>query len=77
MNSEFNDIARPTSRFIGLPTYNGGDFGAEPLISGSKRSITENHQHIENSYDGSFHIETLLPYAAITASLLILVYKNL
>jgi hypothetical protein len=76
MNSEFNDIARPIERFAGLDPYNGGNFGADPLISGSKRSITQNNQYIEDTYDGNFHIESLLPYAVITASLLILVYKN-
>ncbi len=76
MNSDFNDIARPTYRFTGLPNYDGGEFGSEPKISGGKRSISVNRQHIENTDDGLFHIETLLPYAAIAAGLFLIVYKN-
>ncbi len=76
MNSEFNDIARPTNRFLGLPNYNAGEFGSEPLISGGKRSISVNRQHIENTDDGQFHFDSLLPHAIIAAGLFLIVYKN-
>ncbi len=73
MNSEFDDISRPTNRFTGLAPYNGGEYGREPLVSGSKRSITENRQNVFNTSDGTFNFDTLLPFAIIASGLIILI----
>lgn len=48
-----------------------GQYGSEANAS---RHITENNAVVWNTYDGKFHIDSLLPIGILSASLFILYY---
>ncbi len=53
------------------------DSFVDPVSTGSGLSVRENYQTIENTYDGQWHFETMIPKLVVFISLGYLIYRNI